>query len=111
MSVPELLQIVAACQATFILGISVVILYHYLSIGSESRNLRLHIITIVVSYNLLTICTLISTFNNVYDLKDWWQYFALAGYTLGDLALVTMLRRVVRNHNRERIRSIIDKNS
>lgn len=95
----EFIKIISACQGAFILGVTVVIFFYYIRIKKKDKGLKFHIVFVSASYSLITIATIISVYKEVYWLTDPWYWFVGGGYLFGDIALLTMLRRVVRRHN------------
>lgn len=104
MTIEKILQLAAACQGVWVVTITGFIVYHYLSLAFRDKELQSHILTIALSFCLLTGCTVISTYRSVYEWNDLWQIMALVAYALADYALVVMLWRVTRKHRVEQRR-------
>lgn len=93
----SILQILAACQATYVLGISVMILVHYLINKTNTRNTKWYSIMICLSYIFLNFATITTIFMNYYPGFGVWHLFVIAGYLLGDIASVTAYRNIIKN--------------
>lgn len=94
MNANKLFQIIAACQGAFVLSISIVIFFTYLSLPRTERDLLIHILFISISYALLIGCTLISIYNDFYSAGHIWRFMCLGAYVVGDFSLIKMFRRV-----------------
>lgn len=95
----EALKIISACQGAYILGVTIVIFLYYVKSGYKDRSMKYHVIAISISYIFLTVATMISIYREVYQWGDPWFLITFVGYICGDVSLMTMLRRVVRNKN------------
>jgi hypothetical protein len=100
MNIDQVLQVLAACQGAFILGISIFIIHHYLRVGRShaDRTLKFHIIGIAISYNLLTICGMCTIYMQVWPWQSLWQIGVIIAWALGDVSVLVMLRRVTRKY-------------
>lgn len=98
MSIEQILQILTVCQGMWVFSISLFVLWHYIKVGFTDENMKWHIVSVVISYNLLTMATMITSYNNLYKWNDLWQATVMLAYILGDYAITVMLFRISKRH-------------
>lgn len=96
--IAEILKAVALSQGAFVLGITIVIFYHYFKRVRQLNSVGWHTITVSLSYILLLAATMISIFREKYEVHDWWYWVVGIGYIAGDISLIFLFRHVLRNN-------------
>ena len=97
------LQILTVCQAVWVLTLMCFLMFHYAVRSIKNRLLEKNAISIGISYCLLTVGTMISSLNGLYQWNTLWQGLVIVGYALGDYAIVRMLFHVQRNRVQKKI--------
>jgi hypothetical protein len=101
MIIDKVLQVIAACQGAFVLGISIFIIYHYLRIGIKEKDLKFHVIAVTISYNILTICGMCTIYMQIWPWQSLWQMGVIVAWGLGDVSILVMLRKLTRRYHNE----------
>lgn len=110
-TIKYIFQIVTVCQAFWVLGIMIFLMWHYVARSLKNRFLEKNAIALGVSYSLMTICTMISSYRGLYEWHSTWYYILFIGYAFGDYAIVKMLFHVTRNERTKRIMKEYIKNN
>lgn len=106
MSVSEYtFMILAVCQACFVLGISIYIFGYYMPKRKSDlkSNMKWHVMSVALSYCLLTCATAWSAAHGVYRWGNPWYWISSIGWILGDVSLAFVFRDAVR---REKLKQL-----
>lgn len=96
MTTSQILQVVATCQGTFVLGISIFVIVHYMIAENEKR-IRLQASMFIFSYDILTVCTILTVYDHTWPWYSLWQILIMIGWLIGDVSLVIIHRRLHRH--------------
>lgn len=96
-------QTVAACQAAFILGMFVLILWYHLKNIKTDLVYSWDKLCMILSYILVSVGTVITVYKDFYEQIGAWHICIFLGYALGDVAIIFSWRRTVQARIRNKI--------
>lgn len=104
----DILKLIGLAQGAFVLGVTFGILYYYIHRSVVERMVLWHLLSIIVSYILVTIGTVITASRQIYQPLDRWYFFVFVGYAFGDFALVIIFKHQLQKHREEKLSREID---
>lgn len=102
-TIKYIFQIVTLCQAAWVIGIMIFLMWHYVVRSIKNRYIEKNAIAMGVSYSLVTFCTAVTSYRGMYDWHSGWYFLLFVGYAFGDYAIVKMLYHVTRNEKAKKV--------
>lgn len=99
---PELLKTIAFAHASFMFGISAVILYYYFRRIQRFGTMQRHILAVILSHMGLTGCTMISIDRGLYQPGEPWYWIVGASYLLTDVSLLALWKNQINKQRNEK---------
>lgn len=93
----SILQILAACQGMFILGLVADAIFICIRYGVKEEHLAWYLLLLIVGLSAIMICTLRNVYNHFYDDSLLWQLLLIVGYTCVDIAFLMKFRKIVKS--------------
>lgn len=90
MSLYGIFKALAIIHGSWVFGMSVVIIYYYLTQVRAFSRLQAHVLCVVLAHNLITVATIKSVITGKYQLGDAWFWIVGCAYILTDVSLFIM---------------------
>lgn len=95
----------AVSQGAAVLGLTVFIFSYYIPKNKTQTksNMRWHVVSVSLSYILLTGATIKTAIYQYYNWGDLWYWLVTIAYISGDISLIYVFRNSVKNHHIKKI--------
>lgn len=102
----KVFSLLAISQGALVLGLTLFIMTYYLPKTRKHfrERVRWHIVSVSLSYILLTIATVKTAAFEYYNWGDGWYWIVTVAYIVGDVSIIVVFREAVKESKKEQLK-------